>query len=989
MKKITKICVSFLFVFLGLFLLSCKENKQEYTLEILSGISTQLNIGENDVDFTKYFKIKDEKGNEIEVKNEYLDLTNVNLDEEGTFLVTLKYEGKEIALYFEVKNKENSDNKNKYFLEVVSTLPTNLKLGEKDIDFTKYFKIKDENGSEIEVKNEYLDLTNVNLDEEGTFLVTLKYEGKEISLTFEVKNDSTDQDDTLKLEDLTNAINALNKAKSYEITIIDPNVDESDTENYYTENIYITENSVEYRMSMAEYIYNALIFEYNGKWAVYITELYEGIMEYSVEYYQSFDEAFCDQVITFYYFDEYQENDFVLDGDHFKLVDLENESGKYDYIYGGMIDITQFDIYISDGKVNKLDTKYTTDFMGEVSEDEELIIYSDFDKVNLTSKIEIAKKWIDENKDEPNPGDLETSTTSFQDAQLNVLDGEIGYTASLGAQAFIENRGVQYLQANGDVVLTSKSPLTVKNLSIVCQTNADNGFEIEVKVGDKVMRTADGKDVFFVAKTRFDELVYAQFASSEELTGIITITLKAKQTSKSMYISKIYYNSSSVGPKEVMEKQEYDVDTFISSKITDVLFDYEGGFGMSPTGDYHVLVVPVEFTDIKYTQDELDDLEKVFNGTSLDTGYESVRTFYEKSSYGKLNLTFDIKKPFLLQHDYNYYRTELDRDIDILIEVLLGYDSEIDFSLYDYDKDGILDGIYLIYCGDVDYEEDTNYWAWVNWYVTDVDSGEIDIVVDETEVWYYLFAGAQFMYESADTEKGFDYYGVVEGLYLNPMTYIHETGHMLGLDDYYDTKPEIGSKNGTGSACIMDGAYGDHDAFSKTILGWITPTIVNETVQVTINPFSETGDSILIPLNFNNSYFCEYLLIALYNNDGLCELFDQKYYNLFGGAEYGVYIEYVNAELNNREYDDAYYAVTHYNNSTTNPAMLWFVEADGENYYKSTQGCASSSDLWQTGETLSGAFSEFTRLDGKLVNFDIKFDEVTKEKAVITITFNE
>ena len=76
MRKITKICTLFLLIFLGLFLLSCKDEKAEFSLEISNEISTQLNVGEKDVDFTKFFKIKDKNGTEIEV-NLSMNLTNL------------------------------------------------------------------------------------------------------------------------------------------------------------------------------------------------------------------------------------------------------------------------------------------------------------------------------------------------------------------------------------------------------------------------------------------------------------------------------------------------------------------------------------------------------------------------------------------------------------------------------------------------------------------------------------------------------------------------------------------------------------------------------------------------------------------------------------------------------------------------------------------------------------------------------------------------
>ena len=52
--------------------------------------------------------------------------------------------------------------------------------------------------------------------------------------------------------------------------------------------------------------------------------------------------------------------------------------------------------------------------------------------------------------------------------------------------------------------------------------------------------------------------------------------------------------------------------------------------------------------------------------------------------------------------------------------------------------------------------------------------------------------------------------------------YIHETGHLLGLSDYYNTEKK---KQGyyyqpTGFFDLMDSNQGDHTALSKYLLNW-------------------------------------------------------------------------------------------------------------------------------------------------------------------------
>ena len=59
-------------------------------------------------------------------------------------------------------------------------------------------------------------------------------------------------------------------------------------------------------------------------------------------------------------------------------------------------------------------------------------------------------------------------------------------------------------------------------------------------------------------------------------------------------------------------------------------------------GNVNVLVVPVNFMSKNKTQTIWNEINTCFNGTESQTGWESVKTYYQKSSYGKLNLSFTV-----------------------------------------------------------------------------------------------------------------------------------------------------------------------------------------------------------------------------------------------------------------------------------------------------------------------------------------------------------
>ena len=447
-------------------------------------------------------------------------------------------------------------------------------------------------------------------------------------------------------------------------------------------------------------------------------------------------------------------------------------------------------------------------------------------------------------------------------------------------------------------------------------------------------------------------------------------------------------NDTPSTPTNVMEKQIYNPSTFDKENLQEKIEGEGYAIGLSSIGTYHALVIPVQFSGDTITQEQLDRLEIAFNGTSEQTGWESVRSYYQKASYGKLNMTFDIQDVYHAPNNASYYANYYDRKNDVygdevlLEEALAYYEPRLDLTQYDFNDDQFIDAVYLIYSAPVDYDEADFYWAYTTWYWGDE-------TYDNLDAYYYFFAGFDFMDESTTRDQNSNY-DVIPGLKVNAATYIHETGHLLGLDDYYDYEEGTGCNEGLGSADMMDYTVGDQNVYSKIMLGWLEPTIVNTTQTVTISSSCTTASAILIPLNFNNSYFCEYLLIDLYAAQGLNALHASMDYSyLYDGANYGVRIYHVSSSYTaGKVFDNNYGSFTDYNNSDTDIPLIKLVEADGESKFASTNGWASDSDLWKTGNRLSQVFPNYKRNDGKIVNFDIVIGSVSATEASITITFN-
>lgn len=451
-------------------------------------------------------------------------------------------------------------------------------------------------------------------------------------------------------------------------------------------------------------------------------------------------------------------------------------------------------------------------------------------------------------------------------------------------------------------------------------------------------------------------------------------------------------NDTPSTPTDTMGKQVYDAATFDSKNLQDRMLTVDGAIGLPSKGNVDALVIPVQFAGDTISGTQLDNLNTAFNGNALNTGWESVSSYYLNSSYGKLNFTFDIQTVYEAKKTADYYErysesyqeggytyTRTGEEI-ILTEVLSYYENLLDLTKYDNNNDGVIDAVYLIYSAPVDYSNGDFYWAYTTWYYGGNE-------YDGLGAFYYFFAGFDFMYESTANDPGSGY-NLIPGLKINAATYIHETGHLLGLDDYYDYDTQKGCNEGLGGADMMDYTVGDHNVYSKTMLGWLKPTIVNETATVTIQSSQASASAILIPLNFDNSYFCEYLLIDLYSAQGLNELHASASDTLlYDGADYGVRIYHVSSSIGD-PYNNDYGSFTDYNNTSTGIPLIKLVEADGEKKFKSSGGYAARSDLWKAGDRLSEVFSAYTRNDGKKVNFDIKINSVSATSASITVTFN-
>lgn len=315
------------------------------------------------------------------------------------------------------------------------------------------------------------------------------------------------------------------------------------------------------------------------------------------------------------------------------------------------------------------------------------------------------------------------------------------------------------------------------------------------------------------------------------------------------------------------------------------------------TGDSKLLIIPIWFTDSKNyiatnkKESVLEDIKTAYVGTPEETGWHSVKSYYAEESQNRLNLNAVVTDWYECGKATSYYASEQSSNpensgqkrTNALVKTASdwyfnqsGSDSRKSF---DTDGNGYLDGVMLIYAAP-DYNaknyigDSGNLWAYCFWLQNDSYKS-----TSKPGPNVFFWASYDFMYgeTNALNRTGKLYHsGDTRNCKIDAHTYIHEMGHVFGLDDYYDYNS--GKTNPAGGFNMQDHNVGGHDPYSIMALGWADPYIPTNTDTITLRPFESSHDLILLTPEFNEylSPFDEYLLLEFYTPSGLNE-FDTKY----------------------------------------------------------------------------------------------------------------
>ena len=254
------------------------------------------------------------------------------------------------------------------------------------------------------------------------------------------------------------------------------------------------------------------------------------------------------------------------------------------------------------------------------------------------------------------------------------------------------------------------------------------------------------------------------------------------------------------------------------------------------TGEKKFLVILFAFNDKPMAHNKMH-FKFLFNQVNYTTGNRtgSVRDYYYDVSGGLFTLRVDIVGPYIGKHNTAYYG---DSDYGYQAFAREAVDSaaqEVDFSDYDNDNDGYIDGLHIIFAGHGEEAGAGSECIWSHkWNIFDAPTYN-NTVID--------------VYSCSPECKG---------SYGNDLTNIgvicHELGHVFGAPDYYDTDYEQsgGQFPGLGAWDIMSGGSWNHGGITPAqhnpytkiyIYKWATCDTIDATPRTVILNPSETSNA--------------------------------------------------------------------------------------------------------------------------------------------------
>lgn len=488
--------------------------------------------------------------------------------------------------------------------------------------------------------------------------------------------------------------------------------------------------------------------------------------------------------------------------------------------------------------------------------------------------------------------------------------------------------------------------------------------------GQPLVQRADGAYCYATLDSNGKLTASAQVAHDVESRGAAELSFLNYYTAESQKVR-------SLGMERAKQRNARRMARLANRGVVDasgkpvrrVMAGATGGEGIGVTGKRKGLVILVNFKDkkmqSKHTQAEWNDyFNKVGYNKYGNNG--SVHDYFYAQSYGKLDLEFDVIGPVTVSKNMASYGANdaQGNDIDpagmIKEACELAYAKEkMDMSQYDWDGDGAVDQVYVIYAG---YGEAAGGEANTIWpHEWDIQGGGYSLVLGGQRIRTYACSS------ELNGGNGTDISGIG--------TACHEFSHCMGIPDFYDTAG--GGCFGMDAWDLMDyGSYGGdgyeptgYNTYEKWVSGWIEPTILTEPCYIkNMKPLSDAPEACVV---FNEANKNEYYIFENRQLKGT----DVALPN------HGMLVIHV-------DYDQKVWFDNEVNN-TSNHQRFTVVPADNKltsetvtgDTYPGTTKSTELTDTSKPAATLFNANSDGRKFLGKPVT------EITEKDGLISFTF--
>lgn len=453
--------------------------------------------------------------------------------------------------------------------------------------------------------------------------------------------------------------------------------------------------------------------------------------------------------------------------------------------------------------------------------------------------------------------------------------------------------------------------------------------------------------------------------------------------------------------KETITQEKGITNTNLVLANTD---EYQQNYNLNSIGTRKILVIPCQFKDEPvFDKNQLNIIERAFFEKDLSSNeqcYYSLTEFYSKTSLNRLQIEGEVTDVVQIPYTLEEAAQSLSYYPGLFAQTFMESSLVSDAFLQEYDtnQDGFIDSVCFIYSSPMDIQK--NLWAWVTTFDTKPNE-------NRPQMKRHMWCG----YESF-TNSSYD---------IDTHTIIHETGHLLGLRDYY---PSDNENVALGGHSMMDYNISDHDPYSKMLLSWCDPLYYDlnkhSTIQIHLKPFQGTNEVLLLNVSWNHAVMDEYLLVEYYTPDGLNALdalnpyenrplgftkpgikiyhVDSRVAKLSQKEEQLEFVSYVD-EIPSQKNETDYYRIGASNNlsdSYTDASrkgrykQISLVENKSINYLQSGW-TADDDSLFYKGDCFDSDTSVYL-LNGQFNNknrigLKITIDDLTTEYATLTITY--